>query len=175
MYFSRFTRCRWPFFAINSYFPSTDSHVIKWNSDSDFVVLGKSNRNRDASLMWSSIGWKGVVCPDIIITLCFNQKWPLSQGVRQKSGFRRRVWLGIRVCAFYPLFEEKMGIVLLSGSEVGLESEIFRRFEVPWIRKSHFPSFIIYADFVIRTSLSVFDRLSWNLDIMCKYGWICAK
>ena len=32
---------------------------------------------------------------------------------------------------FYPLFEEKVGIVLLSGSEVGLESEPSRRFEVP--------------------------------------------
>jgi len=32
---------------------------------------------------------------------------------------------------FYPLFEEKVGIVLLSGSEVGLESELSRRFEVP--------------------------------------------
>ena len=30
---------------------------------------------------------------------------------------------------FYPLFEEKVGIVLLSGSEVGLESEL--SFEVP--------------------------------------------
>ena len=26
---------------------------------------------------------------------------------------------------FYPLFGEKVGIVLLSGSEVGLESELF--------------------------------------------------
>jgi len=33
---------------------------------------------------------------------------------------------------FYPLFEEKVGIVLLSGSEVGIESELSRRFEVPW-------------------------------------------
>jgi len=32
---------------------------------------------------------------------------------------------------FYPLFEEKVGIVLLSGLEVGLESELPRRFEVP--------------------------------------------
>ena len=32
---------------------------------------------------------------------------------------------------FYPLFEEKVGIVLLSGSEVGIESELSRRFEVP--------------------------------------------
>jgi len=29
-----------------------------------------------------------------------KEKLPLSQGVRQKSGFRRRVWLGIRVCLF---------------------------------------------------------------------------
>ena len=43
---------------------------------------------------------------------------------------------------FYPLFEEKVGIVLLSGSEVGLESKLSRRFEVPRIRKSHFPSSI---------------------------------
>ena len=32
---------------------------------------------------------------------------------------------------FYSLFEEKVCIVLLSGSEVGLESELSRRFEVP--------------------------------------------
>jgi len=32
---------------------------------------------------------------------------------------------------FYPLFEEKVGVVSLSGSEVGLESELSRRFEVP--------------------------------------------
>ena len=32
---------------------------------------------------------------------------------------------------FYPLSEEKVGIVLLSGSEVGLENELSRRFEVP--------------------------------------------
>jgi len=32
---------------------------------------------------------------------------------------------------FYPLFEENVGIVLLSGSEVGVESELSRRFEVP--------------------------------------------
>ena len=43
---------------------------------------------------------------------------------------------------FYSLFEEKLGIVLLSGSEVGLESELSRRFEAPWIRKPHVPSFI---------------------------------
>ena len=29
-----------------------------------------------------------------------HSKWPLSQEVRQKSGFRRRVWIGIRVCLF---------------------------------------------------------------------------
>ena len=33
--------------------------------------------------------------------------------------------------SFYPLLEEKVGIVLLSGSEDGLESELSRRFEVP--------------------------------------------
>ena len=32
---------------------------------------------------------------------------------------------------FYPLLEEKVSIVLLPGSEVGLESELSRRFEVP--------------------------------------------
>ena len=37
--------------------------------------------------------------------------------------------------SFFPLFEEKVDIVLLSGSGS-------RRFEVPWIWKSHFPSFI---------------------------------
>jgi len=48
---------------------------------------------------------------------------------------------------FYPLFKEKVGIVLLSGSEVGLESQLSRRFEVPWIRKSHFLSFIYMYGF----------------------------
>jgi len=43
--------------------------------------------------------------------------------------------------------------------------------------KTAFSEFHIYicTDFVIRTSLSVFDRLSWNLDIMCKYWWNCSK
>ena len=36
-------------------------------------------------------------------------------------------------------------------------------------------TYYICTDFVIRTSLSVFDRLSWNLSIMCEYGWNCAK
>jgi len=31
---------------------------------------------------------------------------------------------------YYPLFEEKVGIVLLDGSEVGGESELSLRFEV---------------------------------------------
>ena len=55
--------------------------------------------------------------------------------------------------------------------EVGIK--ISGRFEVNGLQKNYFYGFIynIYTctDF-IRTSISVFDRLSGNLDIMCKYG-----
>ena len=77
---------------------------------------------------------------------------------------------------FLPTFrKKKVGIVLLDSSEVGGESELSLRFEVSWVGKSHFPLFIyICTNFVQGTSLSVINRLTWNLDIMCKYNWSCA-
>jgi len=130
--------------------------------------------------------WLRVPTHEITFTSCFQRdkrRAAISRYNWWKIGgmlvvIRLKIPQSMKISSiwFYPLFEEKVGIVLLSGSEFGLESELSRRFEVPWKRKSHFPSFIyICTEFVIRTSLAVFDRLSWNLDVMCKYGWNCAK
>jgi len=60
---------------------------------------------------------------------------PVGQLYRIKKGDSKNGTnipiLNLFSVTFYPLFEEKVGIVLLSGSEVGLESELSRCFEVP--------------------------------------------
>ena len=68
---------------------------------------------------------------------------------------------------FYPFFEEKVGIVLLSGHgrdrgrKLGSRVNFLDVLKYPEYENRIFEFHIyICTDFVIRTSLSVFDRLS---------------
>jgi len=85
--------------------------------------------------------------------------------------------LGFLVCwAHFTHFSKKRWVLFYyRGQKLGSRVNFLDVLKYPEYENRIFRVSYICMDFVIRTSLSVFDRLSWNLDMMCKYGWNCAK
>jgi len=83
----------------------------------------------------------------------------------------------LKMSVFTHFLKKRWVLFYYRGQKLGSRVNFLHVLKYPEYENRIFWVSYIYVcmNFVIRTSLSVFDGLSWNLDIMCKYGWNCAK
>jgi len=97
-----------------------------------------------------------VLHPNFVPLLSSKQEWVLSSRVRQKSGFRKWIWIRIWVCAF----SKCRSLIGARGNELGLELKV-RRFSLRYASRVPFCS-LLYTKYL--SSLKSFYDLDFTLE-----------